>query len=231
MSDSMLRDAERELERRPGDLDAGARVLRERLRLGLIDHERLAVAALCGSAEARIVSGTLEAGTIPALCQALADGAGKETCVRAALLAAEHAFDVIGPWNSDPLRWWERLSLDSIARWLDDPTDERAAEAEGVAQDGRRDRGLPEDDAEWWGRPAMLLALRPPESLRGMVVARGETAWAFFLRLSMEASADAMVGTPWPDRLMWASRIQPLHVSVLAAVKAGLRDWAMGPAT
>lgn len=223
MSDQRAREAERALALNPRSEDLRAAVLRLRLRAGELTAERVAVAALCGDAAARSIAGTLEAGTIPALCQALADGAGRETCVRAAWLAAEHAFRVVAPWASPPARCWEELSLAAIKRWLDDPTDERAAEAVGVAQDGREDRGLPEDEVEWWGRPAMLLALRPPEELHGEEVLRGETAWAFFLRLALEADAEAMVGPSLGCRVLSANR-----ESVLAATKHGLREWAVG---
>jgi len=131
VTDSKLRELERRW-KETGSVEDEARYLLERVRVGDLEREKLALAAYCGHEGARIALGD-DAPNRPSDLEEWARGLGtwgKEICVRLAIVVARRAQVDETPENLATLA---STAIASAEVWLECPCDSHASTANRVA--------------------------------------------------------------------------------------------------
>lgn len=126
MSDSRLRELERQAA--AGDVQARARLLAERVRVGDLAPDRLQLAAYLGDPQARQALGEQAPAQVEQL-STWSEGLeqwGRDTLIRAALAAARLG---LGVWRARyPADDHLPRGLESVERWVADPTPDHAVQ-------------------------------------------------------------------------------------------------------
>jgi hypothetical protein len=222
VADERLRTVEREA--LSGDPAARARLLRERVRVGALTRERLALAASLGDEVARLAAPDepLLPGGVASLLDAL-ERWGREPLGRAALSAARAALPRWAALVADDPR--PARALDDALAWLDAPdaTRARALEAhlDAVQQLARAepwDLAPPTD-----GDPALA-----PEAANAAVFAVRAARGAVWSVLWFAEGASLYSMANYARDALFDAAGAVGEAAVLEAVRADLVAWALG---
>lgn len=192
MSDDRLRELERVARENPDDVGAAAAFLREQLRSGVIERERVALAAHLGHAGARAALGD-QAPPAPEDEEQLALGLlpyGRAVCTRAAVALARERLPDWERVLPDDLR--PRRALEAAEAWLASPGEETvrvAEETSEAAADASGDTDPPGADAANIASWAAGCAYEDEERLRDAMLVVGRYRGSDVIRRALLAWA------------------------------------------
>jgi hypothetical protein len=219
MADERMRELERAAA--GGEVEARSRLLRERVRSGDLDAERLALAAHVGD-PAAVLASDAEPERLELMGWVMAlDRWGREACVRAVVAAAR---TVLATWGGRS----SAVLLGAAEAWLRCPCAEHAALAEQAADDEapalaamlHQASGMDEELRVFHeARPAEDVEAERREAEEAVI------AWEAALAATRAVAVDEAISATVEGCLAAARKGE---AGVRAAIRASLVPWALG---